>query len=108
MGRFRGALVYLALSAGGLAFRAFKGYFSRGAISALATMSHNLAPWKTWPPVKMQLTEASKAATRNFNVLGMIPHAISFICLQAQYCNALHFIFQKLMKGCFNPFITTI
>lgn len=97
MGYFLTALVYLALSAGDLAFRGFKLYFSRGAFSALDTMSHNLSPWITWVPVKMKLTEVSKAATISFNLSGMILHAISFICLQVQNC-CVYFIFKKLSQ----------
>lgn len=97
MGHFLPALTYLALSTGGLAFRGFKLYLSRGAFSALDIMSHNVSPWITWLPVKMQLTEVPKAATRSSNLSGMILHAISFICLQVQSCCA-YFIFQKLSQ----------
>jgi len=97
MGHFLPALVYLALSTGDPAFRGFKLYFSRAAFSVVDIMSHNWSPWVTRLPVEMQLTEVSKAATRSFNLSGMILHAISFICLQVQNCCA-YFILQKLSQ----------
>lgn len=70
--------------------------FLEGAFSALdIIMPHDLSPWITWLPVNMQLTEFSKAATRSFNLSGMILHAVSFICLQVRSCS-VYFIIQKL------------